>query len=89
MDTEKGLLNGKFSFKVLPNGSLVKTKVICIHRKLSYHRSTSSLKYHMMAKELLLSSPIFPEYKKHNKYIVKLHIEQGKKFAINLRLTAH
>ncbi len=26
MDAEKGLLNGKFSFKVLPNGSLVKKK---------------------------------------------------------------
>ncbi len=33
MDTEKGLLNGKFSFKVLPNGSLDKTKVICIYCK--------------------------------------------------------
>ncbi len=62
MDKEKGLLNGKFSFKVLTDGSLVKTKVICIYCKceLSYHRSTSSLKNLIMAKELLLSSPIFP-----------------------------
>ena len=46
------ILNGKFTYKKLPNGSVDKTKVICIFCscELSYHRSTSSLKYHLMAK---------------------------------------
>ncbi|XP_077065477.1 E3 SUMO-protein ligase ZBED1-like [Siphateles boraxobius] len=46
------LLNGKFTYKKLPNGSIDKTKVICVYCRceLSYHRSTSSLKYHLMAK---------------------------------------
>ncbi|KAL3983475.1 transcription elongation factor SPT4 [Sarotherodon galilaeus] len=52
MDKEKGLLNGKFHFKAMPDGSLDKTKVICIYCRceLSYHRSTSSPKYHLLAK---------------------------------------
>ncbi|KAF0041313.1 hypothetical protein F2P81_007211 [Scophthalmus maximus] len=51
MDANK-ILNGKFTFKKSPNGSIDKTKVICVfcRRELSYHRSTSSLKYHLMAK---------------------------------------
>ncbi|XP_040208642.1 E3 SUMO-protein ligase ZBED1-like isoform X2 [Rana temporaria] len=51
MDSNK-ILNGKFTFKKLPNGSIDKTKVICgfCGCELSYHRSTSSLKYHLMAK---------------------------------------
>lgn len=46
------MLNGKFTFRKLPNGGIDKSKVICVycHRELSYHRSTSSLKYHLMAK---------------------------------------
>ncbi len=39
MDTEKGLSNGKFSFKVLPDGSVDKTKVICIYCKCKRARS--------------------------------------------------
>jgi len=32
MDNEKkGILNGKFSYKALPDGSVDKTKVICIY----------------------------------------------------------
>ncbi len=52
MDKEKGLLNGKFSFKALPDGSLSKIKVIFIFCRceLSYHQSTSILKYHLLAK---------------------------------------
>ncbi|KAL7880597.1 hypothetical protein SRHO_G00028510 [Serrasalmus rhombeus] len=46
---EKGLLNGKFHFKSLPDGSLDKTKAVC-QAEFSYHQSTSSLKYHMEAK---------------------------------------
>lgn len=46
------ILNGKFSFKKLQDGSVDKTKVICVYCKceMSYHRSTSSLKYHLMSK---------------------------------------
>lgn len=46
------LLGGKFNFKKLPDGTLDKTKVICTVCKaeLSYHRSNSSLMYHVRAK---------------------------------------
>ena len=46
MDANK-ILNGKFTCKKLPNGSIDETKVICVFCRceLSYHRSTSSLKY--------------------------------------------
>ena len=52
MNKETGLLNGKFSFKALPHGSLNKNKFICIYCQceLSYHWSTLSLKYHLLAK---------------------------------------
>lgn len=50
---EKGteILNGHFYFKPLPHGGVDRTKAICNHCKaeLSYHRSTSSLKYHLNA----------------------------------------
>lgn len=49
---ENGLLNGKFHFKSLPDGSLDKSKAVCSYCKaeFSYHRSTSSLRYHIQAK---------------------------------------
>nr|XP_054591163.1 E3 SUMO-protein ligase ZBED1-like [Nothobranchius furzeri] len=52
MERKNGLLNGKFPFKTLPDGTTDKTKVICVYCRceLSYHRSTSSLKYHLLAK---------------------------------------
>jgi len=52
IDSRKGILNGKFSFKALPDGSVDQTKVICNYCRceLSYHRSTLSLKYHLLAK---------------------------------------
>lgn len=50
---EKGteILNGHFQFKSLSDGGVDRTKVICNHCKaeFSYHRSTSSLKYHLNA----------------------------------------
>ncbi|XP_013889025.1 zinc finger BED domain-containing protein 1 [Austrofundulus limnaeus] len=50
--TGTGILHGHFHFKTLPDGSLDKTKVICKHcsTELSYHRSSSSLKYHLNSK---------------------------------------
>ena len=52
MDKEKGILNGKFTFKALPDGSVDKPKVICSYCQceLSYHQSISSPKYHLLAK---------------------------------------
>ena len=49
---EKGILDGKFHFKKLPDGSVDKTKAVCTdcQAEFSYHRSTSSLNYHMQAK---------------------------------------
>ena len=41
MEKEKGLLNGRFSFKALPDGSLDKNRVICTYCRceLRYHWS--------------------------------------------------
>ena len=52
MDKEKGHLKGKFSFKALLDNSPDKTEVICMYYrcKLSYHRSTSCLKFNFLAK---------------------------------------
>uniref|UniRef100_A0A3P9AS52 BED-type domain-containing protein n=1 Tax=Maylandia zebra TaxID=106582 RepID=A0A3P9AS52_9CICH len=49
---EGGLLGGKFLFKKLPDGLLDKTRVICTICKaeFKYHRSSSSLAYHLRAK---------------------------------------
>lgn len=46
------LLNGQFCFKLLPDGAVDKAKVICVHCKgeFSYHRSNSTLIYHLKAK---------------------------------------
>jgi len=62
MDKGNGVLNGNFTFKILPDGSLDKSKVKCRYCRceLSYHRSTSSLKYHLLAKHTIdaeISSP--------------------------------
>ncbi|XP_074847231.1 E3 SUMO-protein ligase ZBED1-like [Carettochelys insculpta] len=52
------LLNGKFIFKKYPDGSLNKKTVICSYCKaeFQYHRSTSSLRYHLRAKHAFASS---------------------------------
>ncbi len=47
-----GLLNSLFNFKKLPDGSVDKSKVqcsICL-KEFNYHRSTTSLSYHLQAK---------------------------------------
>ncbi|XP_062289696.1 E3 SUMO-protein ligase ZBED1-like [Scomber scombrus] len=46
------LLDGSFYFKLLPDGSVDKSKVVCsfCQTELKYHRSTSSLNYHLRAK---------------------------------------
>ena len=47
-------MNGKFTFKTLPDGSVDRTKVICTYcrHEMSYHWSTSSLRYHLQAKHM-------------------------------------
>ena len=47
-----GLLNGLVNFKKLPDGSVDKSKVKCnlCQTEFNYHRSTSSLSYHLHAK---------------------------------------
>uniref|UniRef100_A0A3Q3AW85 Zinc finger BED domain-containing protein 1-like n=1 Tax=Kryptolebias marmoratus TaxID=37003 RepID=A0A3Q3AW85_KRYMA len=49
---EDTLLNGQFRFKLLPDGTLDKSKVFCVLCKgeFNYHRSSSSLTYHLKAK---------------------------------------
>ena len=53
---EKGteLLHGHFHFKILPGGRVDRTKVIQ-KVEFSYHRNTSSLKYHLNAKHTDIS----------------------------------
>ena len=57
-ETDPGVLNGKFRFKKLQNGSLDKTKVVCTYcsDELSFHRSTTSLKYHLRAKHIFANT---------------------------------
>lgn len=52
------LLHGHFHFKDLPDGGFDINKVICNHcqTEFSYHRSTSSQRYHLNAKHTLDSS---------------------------------
>ncbi|XP_078111814.1 E3 SUMO-protein ligase ZBED1-like [Sander vitreus] len=54
-DSSKILLNGAFYFPKLPDGSVDKSKAICTLCKaeLKYHRSTSSLSYHLRAKHII------------------------------------
>ena len=57
-ETDPGVLNGKFRFKKLRNGSLDKTIVVCTYcsDELSFHRSTTSLKYHLRAKHIFANT---------------------------------
>ena len=62
---EKGteLLHGHFHFEVLPDGAVDRAKLICNHCKveLTYHRSTSSLKYYLNALRSVDTSKSFNE----------------------------
>ncbi|KAI7807507.1 putative zinc finger BED domain-containing protein 1-like [Triplophysa rosa] len=55
-----GLLNGHFKYKRDPNGAIDKTKVICVvcGKEFAYHRSSSSLKYHLNSKHVLASTAV-------------------------------
>ncbi|XP_029136158.1 uncharacterized protein [Labrus bergylta] len=54
------VLNGAFHFKILPDGTVDKSKVICIlcQTELKYHRSTTSLRYHLRAKHTSAASQV-------------------------------
>lgn len=53
-----GPLNGLFEFNKLPDGNVDKTTVKCslCKQEFQYHRSTSSLKYHIQAKHPLTTT---------------------------------
>src|SRR4029434_9917667 len=59
MQRAEGLLGGKFLFKSEHDGTTDKTKVVCsiCQAEFSYHRSSSSLSYHLNAKHPPASSP--------------------------------
>src|SRR4029434_10075896 len=59
MERAEGLLGGKFHFKRQSGGTIVKTKVVCsiCRAELNYHRSISSLTYHLKAKHPTESRP--------------------------------
>src|SRR4029434_6835029 len=59
MERAEGLLGGKFHFKRQSGGTIVKTKVVCsiCRAELNYHRSISSLTYHLKAKHPPESRP--------------------------------
>ena len=53
-ETPSGLLCGKFRLKKHSDGTLINNNVVCIYcnDEFSYHRSTTSLKYHLRAKHV-------------------------------------
>lgn len=57
-----GPMDGKFSYKKLINGSVNKRMVVCnlCKKEFAYHRSTSSLKYHLNAKHIAASADVSP-----------------------------
>src|SRR4029434_1023903 len=59
MERAEGLLGGRFLFKCQNDGTIDKTKVVCsiCQDEFSYHRSSSSLSYHLNAKHPTESSP--------------------------------
>src|SRR4029434_1527844 len=59
MERAEGLLGGKSLFKSQNDGTIDKTKVVCsiCQAEFSYHRSSSSLSYHLNAKHPTESSP--------------------------------
>src|SRR4029434_5426802 len=59
MERAEGLLGGTFLFKRQNDRTIDKTKVVCsiCQAEFSYHRSSSSLSYHLNAKHPTASSP--------------------------------
>ena len=95
MDANK-ILNGTFTLKKLPNGSIDKTKEIFVFCRceLSYHRSTSSLKYHLMAKHTADANSLPPpqsqaiamlfSIKKKKQSVPLLHVDKSIKMRTKL-----
>src|SRR4029434_8339417 len=59
MERDEGLLGGKLMFKRQNDVTIDKTKVVCsiCQAEFSYHRSSSSLSYHLNAKHPTDRSP--------------------------------
>ncbi|XP_034057937.1 zinc finger BED domain-containing protein 1-like [Gymnodraco acuticeps] len=57
-----GPVDGKFCFKKRTDGSVDKSTVVCklCKKEFAYHRSTSSLKYHLNAKHVAASVDVSP-----------------------------
>ncbi|KAL7835645.1 hypothetical protein SRHO_G00279920 [Serrasalmus rhombeus] len=55
-----GPLRDNFSFKKRPDGTFEKTTVVCklCKKEFAYHRSYSSLKYHLKAKHVAASTAV-------------------------------
>ena len=55
-------VDGKFCYKKRTDGSVDKSMVVCklCNKEFAYHRSTSSLKYHLNAKHLAASVDVSP-----------------------------
>ncbi|XP_015463706.3 E3 SUMO-protein ligase ZBED1 [Astyanax mexicanus] len=55
-----GPLNGAFSFRTNPDGTVNKSTVLCVfcNKEFSFHRSTSSLKYHLNAKHFIVKQEV-------------------------------
>ncbi|RXN07812.1 zinc finger BED domain-containing 1-like protein [Labeo rohita] len=57
-----GPVDGKFCYKKRMDGSVDKSMVVCklCNKEFAYHRSTSSLKYHLNAKHIAASVDVSP-----------------------------
>ncbi|XP_063324964.1 E3 SUMO-protein ligase ZBED1-like [Pelmatolapia mariae] len=76
---EGGLLGGKFLFKKLPDGLLDKTRVGCTICKaeFKYHRSSSSLAYHLRAKHPTESTSTRPRQSTLQEYGARARITKN------------
>ncbi len=56
--SDMGVIHDQFLFIKTPGGDLDKTRIVCkyCHDVLSYHRSTTSLKYHLKTRHFLYAS---------------------------------
>ena len=66
-------MNGKFTFKTLPDGLVDRTKINCTYcrHEMSYHLSTSRLRYHLQAKHMAdAKSPLSPLAKSRHQNVL-------------------
>ncbi|KAK0153914.1 Zinc finger BED domain-containing protein 1 [Merluccius polli] len=76
-----GPMNGRFTFLQRPDGTIDKNKVICIicKKEFAYHRSSSSLAYHVNAKHpdaSAAAAQISVEHVSHSKAVRQIKLEE-------------